>query len=247
MSRAYSVRDLKLLWGNSGGKCAFPGCRKRLSAEATARDSEAVIGHVSHIVADSDSGPRAQPVMPRKKRREYDNLILFCPSHHTLVDKQPNSYTSDDLRIWKTDHEKWVEALLGGPQSTPLDGQSSPTELEKMIVGFFSETSSAFCVEVFFNQNLRKRDLPTLRQKVLDKLGELDSLYLESWTSDVAGIPRSRDDIFRTGLGRLQYHADRGDHGLLFAAEAFYWLKSEGERRHGSKALVTAEFIERKA
>jgi len=46
------------------------------------------------------------------RSRTRENLILLCGTHHDLVDVQPNSYTSDDLRRWKDEHEQWVAATL---------------------------------------------------------------------------------------------------------------------------------------
>ena len=37
-----------------------------------------------------------------------ENLIVLCPTHHTLVDCQPETYTADMLREWKQTHEATV-------------------------------------------------------------------------------------------------------------------------------------------
>ena len=37
-----------------------------------------------------------------------ENLIVLCPTHHTLVDCQPETYTADMLRKWKQTHEATV-------------------------------------------------------------------------------------------------------------------------------------------
>jgi hypothetical protein len=67
---------------------------------------------MAHIVAHSNDGPRADPSYPAEQRATYDNLILLCPTHHTRVDKQANSYTIENLRSWKSDHEAWVRKRL---------------------------------------------------------------------------------------------------------------------------------------
>lgn len=112
MARDYLRSDIKILWGQAGGRCAFPGCRRGLVEEATAHDPKKVIGKIAHIVADSDSGPRADPAMPADDRRREPNLILLCGTHHDIVDVQPNSHTIDDLRSWKADHIAWVRTQL---------------------------------------------------------------------------------------------------------------------------------------
>lgn len=112
-SRHVVQTEIKLLWSLSAGRCAFPGCRQECVASATAADPAKPLGEQAHIVAHSNAGPRGDPSYPESKRATYDNLILLCPTHHTQVDKQPNSFTVADLRTWKSTHERWVRDQLG--------------------------------------------------------------------------------------------------------------------------------------
>lgn len=111
MGRSYSAQDLKVLWG-AQARCAFPGCRKNLVVGATENDPAQPIGKICHIVAHSDDGPRGDPEFPPEDRESTDNLILLCGTHHDEIDVQPNTYTSEEIRVWKTEHESWVEATL---------------------------------------------------------------------------------------------------------------------------------------
>jgi len=65
MGRSYTDRDLKLLFGKSGMFCAFPACRRRLLAPGTDVDDEAILGHIAHVVAHADTGPRADTAFPQ--------------------------------------------------------------------------------------------------------------------------------------------------------------------------------------
>ncbi len=112
MARSYLESDPKLLWGLAAARCAFPRCRQVLAAKKTDRDSAAVLGEIAHIVAHEDEGPRGDPSCPAARRDRYENLILLCPTHHTLVDKQPSTFTISDLRTWKRQHEVWVAERL---------------------------------------------------------------------------------------------------------------------------------------
>jgi len=112
VSRNYTDRDLKLLFGKAGMYCAFPDCRARLLAKATEADDEAVLAYIAHIVAHSDTGPRADPDFPAELRDRYPNLMLLCGHHHRLVDAQDSEYTVEQLRAWKEDLEAWVEDRL---------------------------------------------------------------------------------------------------------------------------------------
>lgn len=103
-------RDRIILWGRSAARCCFPDCRIVLIEPATDLDAEATFGQAAHIVAHSDGGPRADTSLPRDKLDRYENLLLLCGNHHTIVDRQPNTYTVADLRAWKLEHEAWVVA-----------------------------------------------------------------------------------------------------------------------------------------
>ena len=58
-----------------------------------------------HIVAVQPKGPRGQPRLTENDLNSYENLILLCPTHHAIVDNQPETYTPDMLRRWKDIHE----------------------------------------------------------------------------------------------------------------------------------------------
>lgn len=111
--------DRKLLWARSGDECAFPGCTQRLtmlpngSGESSSRP--VVVGQEAHIVAEEDNGPRGDPSMPVSERNAYPNLILLCPTHHTLIDKDRGIHFSvAELLRMKADHEALVESRRMG-------------------------------------------------------------------------------------------------------------------------------------
>jgi hypothetical protein len=112
VTRNYLDSDIKILWGESASRCAFPECRVELVEDATPHDPKKVLGKIAHIVADSDIGPRADLTMSSDARRREPNLILLCGRHHDIVDGQPNSYSAEELRSMKADHLEWVRARL---------------------------------------------------------------------------------------------------------------------------------------
>ena len=111
MGRAYTQQDLKVLWG-AHARCAFPDCRTKLIVDATDVDPAKPIGKICHIIASSDDGPRGDPSFPGADRDLPSNLILLCGTHHDVIDVQPNTYTSEEIKRWKSDHESWVEDTL---------------------------------------------------------------------------------------------------------------------------------------
>lgn len=112
MGRSFQQRDLKMLFGKSAMLCAFPECKVRTLAPGTAADDAAALGHIAHIVAHSDNGPRGDATIPASDRDRYPNLILLCRNHHALVDSQDSTYTVEQMRRWKVDLETWVEERL---------------------------------------------------------------------------------------------------------------------------------------
>jgi hypothetical protein len=110
--RSYPAPDVKFLFAASAGYCAFPDCKQRCVVKRTTLDKHAIIGEIAHIIAHSEDGPRGKANLTDKERDCYDNWVLLCPTHHTLVDKQANSYTAEDLKQWKTILEKSVTEKL---------------------------------------------------------------------------------------------------------------------------------------
>ena len=105
-ARNYSAKTLKILFALSGNRCAHPKCNEPVIANATLDSTDLVVGQISHIYAHSDKGPRGKPGMTEKERNQADNLMLFCPTHHVIVDGQHETYTAPILLGWKQHHER---------------------------------------------------------------------------------------------------------------------------------------------
>jgi hypothetical protein len=108
MRRAPSERSIKMLFASSGGICAFPGCVTKLVDP----QSHALLGEMCHISAASSGGPRFDPTQSDAERNEAENLIILCPTHHSLVDQDASSYMAEALRRMKMQHENRVRAIL---------------------------------------------------------------------------------------------------------------------------------------
>lgn len=118
MPRNYSDRDLKILFGLSGNRCAVPGCPNEIIARETDADPAAVVGHVAHIVASSEKGPRGDPDFPKDQLDREPNLLLLCAHHHAIVDKQEGTYTVERLRRWKQE--------IGTGRPAPAESATEP-------------------------------------------------------------------------------------------------------------------------
>jgi hypothetical protein len=104
--------EQRRLFARSGNRCAFPDCRRVLTAEGSPPDRLVVLGEVAHIVAERPGGPRGDFPLPLAERNRAENLILLCNNHHQLIDSQPQTYTVERLRAMKEAHEQWVEKTL---------------------------------------------------------------------------------------------------------------------------------------
>lgn len=103
---------MKLLVQRSGDRCAFPDCRRILSADATGLDTTENLGEMAHIAGEKLGAARYDSNMTDKQRNSYENLIYLCPTHHTLIDKQVNTYSVQLLLEMKQEHEEWVKQSL---------------------------------------------------------------------------------------------------------------------------------------
>ena len=110
---AVPLREQRILFQKSGNRCAYSGCRRLLTAEASPADSLVVLGAAAHVVAERNDGPRGISQLTPAERNKYENLILLCSQHHQLIDGQPATYTVERLHAMKQAHEQWVEKTLG--------------------------------------------------------------------------------------------------------------------------------------
>lgn len=100
------TKDIKILWGRSGNRCAI--CKIELTPDGEAE----TIGEIAHIISQSPDGPRGDEELPLEKRNDYSNLILLCPNHHSEIDKRPAFWSTQKLQELKDEHEKWVSSQL---------------------------------------------------------------------------------------------------------------------------------------
>jgi hypothetical protein len=101
------------LVGASGGHCERPSCPTGFLWHEFADGSAVRLGEVAHIVAASVEGPRGDTEVREHELVSYANLLLLCPTCHTIVDGAPREYTTDILRRWKVDHESRLTEILG--------------------------------------------------------------------------------------------------------------------------------------
>lgn len=111
---AITQKSIKILWSASGGRCAFPGCWERLCYHEAAVAAPYTLGEMAHICGDKPGANRHDASQSDADRDDYQNLVLLCPTHHTLIDRKENEtvYTVAALHAIKDQHEARVIARL---------------------------------------------------------------------------------------------------------------------------------------
>lgn len=104
MSRP-SAAVVKRLFARSGNLCAFPKCKAPIVVDDT------TLGEVCHICGLQPGSARHRKEQTDEERNSYENLILLCPNHHTVVDDDPESYSVERLQKMKQEHESRSAAV----------------------------------------------------------------------------------------------------------------------------------------
>lgn len=127
---AISDRTKRLLWSRSGGYCQNPQCHRDFFVFF--RDGKvSSLEELAHVIGQSEQGPRGRSDLSFVERDEYDNIILLCPTCHTLVDKNPLQFSVKLLRDWKSQHEEAIRRAFVVPVYE--DRQALATVVHKLL------------------------------------------------------------------------------------------------------------------
>ena len=105
-----SQKDIKLLWGRSGNRCAF--CKTELTQDKESVTASYTLGEQAHIVGEKETAARGVSLLDQKERDAYPNRILLCPTHHTEIDNNEEDWPIEKLHQEKSRHELWVTETL---------------------------------------------------------------------------------------------------------------------------------------
>lgn len=108
MSNYISDKVKKTLFAQSMNCCEFPECNEPIVDE-----KGIVKGEICHI--EGSRGPRFNESLSNEQINSIDNLILLCPNHHTVIDKDIENYTVEKIKKWKNKNQeqfsKFIEKL----------------------------------------------------------------------------------------------------------------------------------------
>src|SRR6266568_3992313 len=71
-----------VLWAKAAGRCQYSGCNRSLIGDLISGAEDKNFGFVAHIVADTPTGPRGDPVRSPLLSDDVNNLMLICNVHH---------------------------------------------------------------------------------------------------------------------------------------------------------------------
>ena len=185
MSRSYSQRDIKLLWGKAAARCSM--CKERCISESdNANEKDALIGDIAHILdySDSSTSSRSDSSLSKQEKNSYDNLILLCSNCHKKVDQQKETYSQNTLIKFKNDHEAWVVQQC---ENAIADiGFNELEIISKALVSNPSDFSGDFSV-IPPKEKLNKNNLSEkISQKV--SIGLVKSKEVENFLSNYEGF-----------------------------------------------------------
>lgn len=81
-----------------------------------------MVGVAAHITAAAPGGPRYDSLMGHDERSSESNGIWTCQIHGKFIDDNPSVCTTEELRSWKGQHEKWVFDRVASGEEFALPG-----------------------------------------------------------------------------------------------------------------------------
>src|SRR5471032_2011895 len=90
------------LFSEAAGHCQRPACLQALFPAEMGGDKH--IAEMAHVIPHGDTGPRHEEKLGEIEVDSFENLILLCPTCHTIVDKDPAGFSRATLLGWKSNH-----------------------------------------------------------------------------------------------------------------------------------------------
>lgn len=100
-------------------------------------DNNIIAAEIAHIIAQNINGPRGNVANRDFVDIDgYDNLILLCPTHHTMIDRDVDIYTVEKLKEIKYLHEEWVKNIPNNSYKKDILGSEDITKLNSFLKRF---------------------------------------------------------------------------------------------------------------
>ena len=180
VSRSIAPKTIKSLFAHSGNMCAFPGCNQVL-----AYNEDLNVSNICHIYGLKPNSARYDKEKDVDFLNSESNLILLCPTHHTLVDKDQKHFTVETLLAMKASWESYVEDKLNSciAYNVPDVVYDLNAILQYCIdeIGLYEVTLEEVEKEIrIFSK--QSHDVKIVMMKILDVVAESD--HHSSWSSE---------------------------------------------------------------
>lgn len=181
--KAPKTSTLKRLFAVSGNVCAFPECATALV------DSDNVVGEVCHIKGNKPDSARHDFNQTEEERHGYENLILMCPTHHAMIDKDEKVYTVKKLLGYKAQH---------APQPNSVISENDIT-VKQFIEDYLEKARS---------QSATSSEVDRLENKIRERSNYL--LELQAKTLEPEALPQliSWIDDVKEDIARLKHRVN---------------------------------------
>lgn len=211
---AIREKTIKLLWANAAGRCSFTNCNTKLTVEQAASTAPYTIGEMAHIKGKRHGANRYDESQTDEQRDNYDNLILLCPTHHTLIDKPENEKTFkvETLIEMKIEHETNISKCLESKKISNI------SELKSIIAVCLAENRQAWLHYGPISENAQKNPHSE----------ELHAIWLSERLSTI--VPNNRQITGLLNLYRNLFASTEQtivSHFLAHAQSYEKWVNSE--------------------
>lgn len=229
---ATSEQDIKLLWGRAAERCSFPECGYKLTMDRKLASGSFPLGEQAHIVGKTKTAPRGISNLTRGERDSYYNLILLCPTHHEIVDRDPKEYTVEKLHLFKDRHERWVEHTLSQAKDSTVQSVVYAELIDATVSACQLETwtewaSRAVSTTMKWDDRLTHRLFP-FYNKVLGAVWPKTLPELE------CAIKRLTYEVYEANQIFLEHCKPSRDNDEILVEDRFYhserWLPDEEYR-----------------
>ncbi|WP_143735184.1 HNH endonuclease [Methylocaldum sp. 14B] len=96
------------------------------------------IAEIAHVISAGDAGPRSNQELTPEQRARYENLILLCPTCHTMIDKAEDKFPIEMLLDWKAMHKQRIADVFG------VQRYESRKDVRQRIESLLSENAFIF-------------------------------------------------------------------------------------------------------
>lgn len=192
---AITEKTKRLLLARSGGFCANPNCNKDLFP-LLENKTITNIEELAHIIGKSEDGPRGEGSLQLSERDDYKNIIVLCPTCHTIIDKNPENFPEEKLQRWKQNHSERIFSLFGELEYSSRDDMrkeiSKIQAANKMIFNIYGPHSKLAkekpweAEEIWLKKSMAEiipnnRKIEAILDRYYNLLTEPEAILFEEW------------------------------------------------------------------